>query len=230
MNLASSFQMAKVDEENDYQYLRNLQIAHFACQRTLNSFQLRQSLSLYKKVIRKNKQSEEKLEGLEESYIDYLRFLNSLAHVDLKGSEIEILVETDHDNVLNTFKQKKQIDKIPTVFYRFERTYSIPRAIMAKAAKYFITKGRQDYWSLQRTFFEELVMILEQIKKLVANKYQVETKFALNDLIIAAYKKDITNKKPSNIEAFHIYIAKIIQATNRIFFYKRVSFKTLMIS
>ena len=29
--------MAKADEENDYQYLRNLQIAHFACQRTLNS-------------------------------------------------------------------------------------------------------------------------------------------------------------------------------------------------
>ena len=72
--------------------------------------------------------------------------------------------------------------------------------------------------------FEELVMILEQIKKLVANKYQVETKFALNDLIIAAYKKDITNKKPSNIEAFHIYIAKIIQATNRIFFLQKSIF------
>lgn len=217
--------MAKADEEHDYQYLRNLQIAHFACQRTLNSFQLRQSLSLYKKVIRNNMQSEEKLEGLEESYIDYLRFLDSLAHVDLKGSEIEILLETDHDNVLNTFKQKKQIDKVLLYFTALKGLTPYQEQLWHKPLNILLQDESKIIDALEELSFEKLVMILEQIKKLVVNKYQLETKFALNDLIIAAYKKDITKKKPSNIEAFHIYIAKIIQATNRIFFLQKIIFE-----
>lgn len=214
-----------LDSKRRYTYLRNLQVAHFACQKNLNNFQIRQTLKLYNQTLIENNNvagSDEKIRGLEKSYIDYLRFLSSLAHIGLNASEIDLLMQAPLDEVIKPLNASKSIDEIMILFTSLKKMAPYQQQLWEAPLKVLLENENHIVDSLESLRLLELLLILEQVKSFISQRYKDETKLKINQLIIDSYHREVTKRKP--VELSETYMGRIIQVSSRVYYLQKTIF------